>query len=250
MATETSFWQPLMELIETGGTVFVILLVTSFVTVSLVAYKALQYRRARVGAHKPLLDALIILEKGDRVQARKVFEASSHFLAPVLCLGIDLKEQSGKNARLEAEAETGLAPLEGGFRMLDTVAQLAPLLGLLGTVLGMIEAFQALQSAGSQVDPSALAGGIWAALLTTAAGLTVAMPASVALTWFEARIDEERLFASHAFAVIGTTEPVTSKGTVTPKAQPENPSRESSSANNDAAEGDVRLPDTHAIEAA
>ena len=60
--------------------------------------------------------------------------------------------------------------LEGGFRLLDTIGQTAPLLGLFGTVLGMIDAFQALQEAGQAVDPSLLAGGIWVALLTTAAG--------------------------------------------------------------------------------
>jgi biopolymer transport protein ExbB len=204
MATEPSLWQPLLEIIETGGTVFVILLITSCLTVTLVCYKALQYAGARVGAHKSLTHALAALDRGDRQAAQDGFKASDHFLGPVLSLGLELPDQAGKPARLEAEAERRLAPLEQGFRVLDTVAQLAPLLGLLGTVLGMIEAFQALQTAGSQVDPAALAGGIWAALLTTAAGLTVAMPASVALTWFESRIDEERLFASHAFAVITT----------------------------------------------
>ena len=94
------------------------------------------------------------------------------------------------------------ARLERGFRFLDTVAQVAPLLGLFGTVLGMIEAFQALQSAGSQVDPSLLAGGIWVALLTTAAGLAVAMPASVVLSWFESRMAEERALADHALSVV------------------------------------------------
>ncbi len=266
MATQTSFWQPLMELIETGGTVFVILLITSFVTVSLVAYKALQYRRARVGAHMPLSAALVLFEKGDKAHASEIFKTSSHFLAPVFCLGVDLEEQAGKSARLEAEAETRLAPLEDGFRVLDTVAQLAPLLGLLGTVLGMIEAFQALQSAGSQVDPSALAGGIWAALLTTAAGLTVAMPASVALTWFEARIDQERLFASHAFAVIGTAKPVTrepiteepatnDRATTPETADAEKEPHTSDAVDNDTPERDseqhdASLPGAHAIEAA
>ena len=105
---------------------------------------------------------------------------------------------------METEAEQSLQPYESGFRILDTIAQLAPLLGLLGTVLGMIEAFQALQTAGSQVDPAALAGGIWVALLTTAAGLSVAMPTSIALSWFEAQIDRERAMAEHAFTVLVT----------------------------------------------
>ena len=92
-------------------------------------------------------------------------------------------------------------PLEKGVRFLDNVTQFSPLLGLLGTVIGMIEAFQALQGAGSQVDPSALAGGIWVALLTTAAGLAVTMPTGMALSWFEDRIDAERLAAEYIFAI-------------------------------------------------
>jgi biopolymer transport protein ExbB len=87
--------------------------------------------------------------------------------------------------RLLAEARAGLRPLE-------LIATVAPLLGLLGTVLGMITAFQQLQAAGTRADPSALAGGIWEALLTTAAGMAVAIPASTALTWFESVSDRLR----------------------------------------------------------
>ncbi|MCE8471205.1 MotA/TolQ/ExbB proton channel family protein, partial [Rhodovulum sulfidophilum] len=74
----------------------------------------------------------------------------------------------------------------------ELIAVIAPLLGLLGTVLGMIDAFQALQSAGAAADPADLAGGIWEALLTTAAGMAVAIPAAVALSWFESVADSAR----------------------------------------------------------
>ncbi len=98
----------------------------------------------------------------------------------------------------EAREETGrvarkvLAEAGSGLRALELIATIAPLLGLLGTVLGMITAFQTLQEAGSRADPSALAGGIWEALLTTAAGMAVAIPASAALAWFESVIDRLR----------------------------------------------------------
>ncbi|MBF9046818.1 MotA/TolQ/ExbB proton channel family protein [Rhodobacterales bacterium LSUCC0031] len=82
-----------------------------------------------------------------------------------------------------------LAELRGGLRPLDLIVTIAPLLGLLGTVLGMIAAFQALQEAGGQTDPATLAGGIWEALLTTAAGMAVAIPAAAALTWFDSIAD-------------------------------------------------------------
>jgi biopolymer transport protein ExbB len=86
-----------------------------------------------------------------------------------------------------ARAELRIA--RAGLRGLELVVTIAPLLGLFGTVLGMIAAFQALQSAGSQADPALLAGGIWEALLTTAAGMAVAIPAGVALVWFESVAD-------------------------------------------------------------
>lgn len=79
-----------------------------------------------------------------------------------------------------------LTRLRSGLRPLELIVTIAPLIGLLGTVMGMIEAFQALETTGGQADPSVLAGGIWEALLTTAAGMGVAIPAAIALSWFEA----------------------------------------------------------------
>lgn len=94
-------------------------------------------------------------------------------------------------AREEAEriARRTLAEARRGLRALDVIATISPLLGLLGTVLGMIAAFQALQSTGARADPAVLAGGIWEALLTTAAGMAVAIPAALALAWFESVIE-------------------------------------------------------------
>ena len=92
----------------------------------------------------------------------------------------DAREAVARVARRE------LQRMRAGLRALEVIATTAPLLGLLGTVLGMIGAFRALQAAGTGADPSVLAGGIWEALLTTAAGMAVAIPASVALSWFEA----------------------------------------------------------------
>ncbi|MEM8986043.1 MAG: MotA/TolQ/ExbB proton channel family protein [Pseudomonadota bacterium] len=204
MFSRPAFLDPVWRLAELGGPVLILLLIVSILTLSLVLLKLLQYKWARVGKRKRLQDAINEWDAGDKKAARAALGRSRHFLAPVVELGMNLEGRSGVQGRLESEAERRLAPLEGGFRILDTVAQLAPLLGLLGTVLGMIEAFQALQDAGTQVDPSLLAGGIWVALMTTAAGLSVAMPTSVALSWFEARIDAERAFAEYAFATLTT----------------------------------------------
>ncbi len=71
---------------------------------------------------------------------------------------------------------------------LEIISQVSPLIGLLGTVIGMIDSFNELELGGSLVDPSILAGGIWTALLTTAMGLIVAIPALVSHYFFEKRI--------------------------------------------------------------
>jgi biopolymer transport protein ExbB len=86
-------------------------------------------------------------------------------------------------------AEAALDDLRAFLRPLEVIGAMAPLLGLFGTVLGMIKAFAALEDAGAQVDPSILSGGIWVALLTTAIGLAVAMPAVAALALFERQVE-------------------------------------------------------------
>jgi biopolymer transport protein ExbB len=108
-----------------------------------------------------------------------------------------VSERIGKGGWSEAalrqealrKARELLAQWTAHLRILEVVSALAPLLGLFGTVLGMIEAFQAMEAAGSQVNPSLLSGGIWQALLTTAVGLGVAIPVSMANSWFERRVE-------------------------------------------------------------
>ena len=82
--------------------------------------------------------------------------------------------------------------LESYLRGLEVIANLSPLLGLLGTVIGMIKAFARLETAGTKVDPSILAGGIWEALLTTAFGLSVAIPVLAAFYILEGEVDNVR----------------------------------------------------------
>ena len=102
-------------------------------------------------------------------------------------LAISEKNYSDEMVREECVrlANNDLYEARRGLRIIDLIITIAPLVGLLGTVLGMIEAFQALQDSGAQADPSALAGGIWEALLTTAAGMGIAIPASILLSWYD-----------------------------------------------------------------
>ncbi len=192
--------ESLRQVADLGGPVVLILLAVSVITLATVLYKLWQFSAAGVGRHKALKDAVAAWDEGDLAAALAALKQSKSYLAPVIEMAFSARPEDVK--RLEAEAESRFARLEGGFRLLDSVAQLAPLLGLFGTVLGMIEAFQSLQEAGSQVDPSLLAGGIWVALLTTAVGLAVAMPTAMVLSWFEGRMDGERVTAERAISTV------------------------------------------------
>ena len=130
--------------------------------------------------------ALELLEGRRSCRARLIRAAMTARRDPTL-------DDAGAQAETERVARNLLAQARGGLRPLELIATIAPLLGLLGTVLGMIAAFQALQQAGARADPATLAGGIWEALLTTAAGMAVAIPASMALSWFESVVDRLRL---------------------------------------------------------
>ena len=131
---------------------------------------------------KPLLLTRRNLYTDTLSEALKLFEN------PALSTG-DIKAEAIRIARAVIN-ELGCY-----LRPLEVIATLAPLLGLFGTVLGMIEAFQAMEAAGSQVSPEVLSSGIWKALLTTAVGLAVAIPCALAHSWFERQIE------IHAFTI-------------------------------------------------
>lgn len=177
-------------LVDLGGPVIVILMALSVVVLAAALFKLWQFWSLGVGRHGAIDRAMAALDAGDRANAAHALGQSRNHVAPILALA--LPGDTALGPRLTAMAEDHLAQVQRGFRLFDSIAQIAPLLGLFGTVLGMIDAFRALQAAGNAVDPSVLAGGIWVALLTTAAGLAVAMPTSLILTVFESRAARER----------------------------------------------------------
>lgn len=167
----------------------------SVITVALILWKI--WRLALIGAwaRGKAQKAVTLYEDGNTDAALELISRRKGLRSKVVNAAITARETLTENAAREetsrvAKRELGDAAV--GLRALELIATIAPLLGLLGTVLGMIAAFQALQESGSRADPSLLAGGIWEALLTTAAGMAVAIPTSAALTWFEAVIDRMR----------------------------------------------------------
>jgi len=200
--------QRIVEFLTLGGPVVTVLIGVSVISAALVILKLWQFLAERVGRHSNMERALAHWNAGGRQAAVADLSASRSTAGGIMwqamaTLAGAAPEDAGAIAeRVQAEASAYLTRLQSGFRALDAIAQVSPLIGLFGTVLGMIEAFRKLQEAGNSVDPSLLAGGIWVALLTTAVGLAVAMPTSLLLTWFESRVARERALMERALTIV------------------------------------------------
>jgi len=132
-----------------------------------------------------------LLKDGKADEALKLCENTSGPIAHILAIGVYIRERSieEKEKIIARAGSRTIRQLDKNLRGLAVIGNIAPLLGLLGTVTGMIRAFMKIQRLGGIVDASVLAGGIWEALITTAAGLSVAIPTLVAYHYFEGRID-------------------------------------------------------------
>ena len=185
--------------LDLGGPVVGILVLASFVALTLIIFKLFQFYIFEIGRTKDTRRAISLWQTGQAEPALKLLEQKRGLIARAVCLVLNRLSEGATSDKEQIEdavqtlAIERMHNLQTGLKALDTIAQLAPLLGLFGTILGMIDAFKALQGAGSNVDPSILAGGIWVALLTTAVGLAVAMPITIVLSYFETRLENERV---------------------------------------------------------
>ncbi|MGR3759151.1 MotA/TolQ/ExbB proton channel family protein [Roseobacteraceae bacterium NS-SX3] len=184
-----------LKFLRDGGPSIWAIAALSVITLTLILWKI--WRLALIGAWSrgKAGQAVAAYESGGSAAALAIVQGRRGIRSKVVAAALTAlgtlpedfaREETARVAKLH------LASAAAGLGALELIATIAPLLGLLGTVLGMIAAFQALQAAGSKADPALLAGGIWEALLTTAAGMAVAIPASAALTWFEAVITRIR----------------------------------------------------------
>jgi biopolymer transport protein ExbB len=184
-----------LEWMDRGGVIAWILLVFSIYALAIILIKTVHLLRLR-NTHR-VDEAIELLKRGDADRALKTLAVSSSPAARVVesvisGMNEDLLNESVMREEIETLGGHELARARRGLRSLDAIAHLSPLLGLLGTVLGMIEAFIQLEGAGTQVDVGLLAGGIWEALVTTAAGLAVAIPALAALNALEGMVERMR----------------------------------------------------------
>ena len=184
------------KFLSLGGPVVGLLAVLSLVALTVILVKLWQWWLQRPRPKGVVEQALAHLEKGERSQAVILLQGQPNHRAHVISQTLRLLDngvlglEEVKNEALRL-ARGAAATLGSYLRILEVIAALAPLLGLLGTVLGMIEAFQAMEAAGTQVNPAVLSGGIWQALLTTAVGLSIAIPVSITNSWLERKVEVE-----------------------------------------------------------
>ncbi|WP_274627909.1 MotA/TolQ/ExbB proton channel family protein [Arvimicrobium flavum] len=180
-----------------GGPMLVALFAVSIAATAVTIFKILQFRRMGVGRSRFARTAVSIWAAGDRVRALETArsEVSPTSATVIAAMASLLRYPDDRDRAKELAAQAALDELTSmsrHLRILESVVQAAPMMGLLGTVIGMIVAFGELSAAGGAIDPAALATGIWAALLTTAAGLAVAIPFYFVSVWFDSRVEEER----------------------------------------------------------
>lgn len=176
---------PEFVLFEKGGIVMYGLAALSVYAVAVVIFKIVQFRKTNVFDRSFIEPALKEIKQGDRQKATRTLADIPGPIARIMrvtfeCVANRDMSTKSREAEIMRVGSGDLRLLESHLRGLEMTAAIAPLMGLLGTVMGMISSFSRLSLSGARVDPTLLAGGIWEALLTTAGGLAVAIPALAA----------------------------------------------------------------------
>lgn len=181
----------MLELIKAGGWLMVPILICSVVAMAIIAERFWTLQRSRV-VPRHLVAHIWHQIKNNQMDAAQVRQLREHSpLGRVLAAGLVNMHQR-REVMMESIEDVGRHEAHGLERFLNTlgtVAAITPLLGLLGTVIGMIKVFSTITSQGVG-NATALAGGISEALITTAAGLTVAIPALIAYRYFRGLVDQ------------------------------------------------------------
>ena len=182
------------KILQQGGVLMVPIVACSVLALAVFIERVWHLRRARIDTKKFMDNIAAHLRRNNIKEAVDICDATPGPIAHILKAGV-LKHDRSRQEIKEAIEDAGLHEvprLEKNVAVLSTIGRVAPLLGLLGTVVGMVEAFRVVQERALlalPVNPGDLAGGIWVALITTVAGLAVAIPTLVAYDYIVSRVD-------------------------------------------------------------
>ncbi len=188
----------IVDYFQRGGFVMYILLGLSIYGVAVILFKMYQFWNAGMFSRNTFIDkAVQEIRAGDIQKASRTLSRVRGPIARIMRVALDCVanreiSQRSKEAEIARVGAADIRYLESHLRGLEMIANIGPLLGLLGTVIGMVTAFSRLEAAGARVDPSLFAGGIWEAFLCTVAGLIVAIPAIAAYYIIDSLIERVR----------------------------------------------------------
>jgi biopolymer transport protein ExbB len=182
------FWQLLLS---KDGLVLWLILFISAVAIAVFLQRFFHYHRSQINSTEFLNGVRNVLKRDNVVEAISICDATPGPVARLVKTAI-LNRDHGRERVRESLEEAGLVEvprLEAKLNLLATIAQIAPLLGLFGTVLGFIQVYQKLQADGPYAHLNSLSAGIWQALICTAAGLAVAIPAHACYNYLVSRVN-------------------------------------------------------------
>lgn len=180
-----------MEYLMKGGVLVIPILLCSVVTLAVFAERLIFFWRQRISGKGLVERITALLLSNDYNEAARQAAADPTPMGRILARGMEVMNLDRETLEtvIVQSTEEEVRSLSAGLQLLATIGNIAPLLGLLGTVVGMIKAFMVIQDMGGKVNASVLAGGIWEAMLTTALGLAVALPTMVAHSYLSGRVD-------------------------------------------------------------
>src|SRR5918994_141567 len=176
-----------IDIIIKGGIVMIPLLACSLISLTLTIERLIFW--GRIKSEYAVQKMLGLVESGEFDHALRLGKNSQHPIARVLAAGLAHRNPAPAKA-MEAAAQAQIPALKSRLGALDTIITLAPLLGLLGTVVGMIGSFDIMSEAGMG-QPHAVTGGVAEALIATATGLLIAILTLIPYNYFSARVEKE-----------------------------------------------------------
>ena len=181
----------LFEIIARGGILMVPIIFCSILSLAIIIERVISLNRAQIDREEFMGSIDDVLRRNKILEAIGICEKSKGPIPRVLKAGILKHDRSHEEIKeaVEDASSFEVPYLEKYLAILVTIATIAPLLGLLGTVTGLIRAFMVIQLKGGLVNPGDLAKGIWEALITTVAGLVVAIPTYIAYNYFVSRVN-------------------------------------------------------------
>lgn len=208
-----------MDFLAKGGVLVYPILICSVLALAIFVERLITFRRMWKDASGIEAEVADLVSRGETDKALDLAAANDSPLGRVLFQALDTRDADREMLEtvIVNATDEEIRTHDRYMQSLATIGNIAPLLGLLGTVIGLIKAFMVIQELGGKVNAAVLAGGIWEAMLTTALGLAVALPTMIGHSYLLARVD--RYEARLTSGSVSLLKAMTATGTASPAAE-------------------------------